>query len=229
VTFDAARVQAELSTSEASSNVGSQAFDVKVWTPSRSAPSGYLAEFDVDIVATVGGERQLQRVVLDRLGEESARNPDLAVARAPLRAAVADASKNLTETNPVALSDNWTGLALSGLSDPTYDRIVELANTGPGSRRIRPLSSRSLRLFLAFWRKVRHHAREPELVLCPSGHLQAEWHRNWRRHLEIEFCEDGHVFYGLFNGDRVHEGYDQSAAIVDFLQRYPGRPLMWGQ
>lgn len=230
MTFDA-RVRAELSAPEASSGVGSQAFDLHVWTPQFSAPSGHAGEFDVDILDTVGHERLQLLRLFQRLREEFAHDQDVGVLKAPLRAPLEDTSGTETETNPEAIADNWIGLALSGLSEVSYDRIAELANTGTGSRRTRTraLSSNSLRQFLSFWRRVRDHAREPEFVLCPNGHLQAEWHKNWHRHLEIEFCEDGNVFYGLFNGNRVHEGYEESTAMVDFLLGYPGKPLAWGQ
>jgi len=94
-----------------------------------------------------------------------------------------------TTVLPSAISSNWNDLAGGGLSEKTYQRLLELAGlsagwNGPGSL---GMNASSLWSFIAFWKQVRQISRDPELVLTPSGYVQAEWRKNDRHYLEIDF------------------------------------------
>lgn len=134
-----------------------------------------------------------------------------------------------TEALPPALEDNWIALALSGLSERAYERIQILARKPEGWRgsSSKPLRSDSLGDFLTFWNIVRPYAKEPEFALTPRGHIQAEWHKSWKRHLELEFVGNGRVFYGLFDKNSVHEGVGGLEELCGILQSRGSKPLRW--
>jgi hypothetical protein len=130
---------------------------------------------------------------------------------------------------PIAIRDNWSLLARSGLREPFFDRLARMAGhradwRGAGSK---ALTSASLAQFLAFWMKVKQAASEPEVALMPNGNLQVEWYRNARHHLDVEFTEDGRAFFGLLDGDAVHEGVEALDRLADWLLARPSKPLKW--
>lgn len=94
-----------------------------------------------------------------------------------------------TTVLPNAISSNWNDLARGGLSERIYQRLLELAGlpagwNGPGSL---GMNASSLWSFIAFWKQVRQISTDPELVLTPSGYVQAEWSKDNRHYLEIDF------------------------------------------
>lgn len=117
---------------------------------------------------------------------------------------------------PESIRQNWIGLAKSKLSQKTYGRILRLAIDAQ-NQGISPLKSGSLRTFLTFWEVVRDIAPEPDLTIARNGNIVAEWHKNWQRHLDIEFKEDGMVLYGLFIGKIVNEGRDVARVLAERL------------
>lgn len=137
--------------------------------------------------------------------------------------------KETLETLLLAIEANWNRLAFSGISEPSYQRLLRLAKKKAGWRGVgsQPLSTVSLRRFLEFWKLVRQTASEPEFALAPNGNLQVEWHKNRRRHLDIEFGEGFLVYYGLFDGSSVHEGAETVAQLVNMLVSRPSKPLRW--
>jgi hypothetical protein len=80
-------------------------------------------------------------------------------------------------TLPIAIASNWSRIALSRIGAPLYARLMNLAKREPGWRGpgSRSLDAASLRVFLEFWKLIRHSAVEPQVVLGPNGHIQAVW------------------------------------------------------
>jgi hypothetical protein len=134
------------------------------------------------------------------------------------------------EVLPPSLRNNWQGLATSGISEAQYARIKKLAHLPDGWRgeNSRPLSSKSLHNFLEFWRSVRSDSREPFLTLTPNGHLYAEWHASWKRHLDAEFSDMKGVYFGLFQGSNVLDGRDNAIDLATMLLARRVNPLKWG-
>jgi len=134
-----------------------------------------------------------------------------------------------TEALPAAIHANWYAILVADVSVEIYNQVVRIARleagwAGPYSQ---ALNSQSLRHFLRFWENVSEIAVDPELVMTTRGHLHAEWHKNRKRHLDIEFCDDGKVFYGLFDGTSIHEGIDRVGEVVAFLRGRRNNPLDW--
>jgi hypothetical protein len=144
---------------------------------------------------------------------------------------IAKGTQPKTASLPGAIQQNWMRLARSGIRQEAYERLLAFAAAPSVTTAVdtRPLHAQSLRYFLDFWEMVKGKAREPDLVLSPSGTLQAEWHLNWRKHLEIEFCEDGRAHFGLFSGKTVYEGYDGVTSIAKMLLERDDQPLKWGE
>lgn len=128
-----------------------------------------------------------------------------------------------------SLTDNWSRIALSGLSDQSFTMLKRLARNedgwcGPGSV---GLSASSVSNFLDFWSLIRISAVEPEFSLAPNGFLHVEWHENWKKHLDMAFRGDGRVIYGLFDGLNVHEGADYFQALALMLMERTSKPFNW--
>jgi hypothetical protein len=103
-----------------------------------------------------------------------------------------DEMRSAADTTPLSIALNWTRLTRAELSDKAYSKLFSIAARsegwrGPGSR---ALSSASLSVFLKFWSDVSREAAEPQFALMPNGHLCAEWFKNDRRHLDLEFADD---------------------------------------
>lgn len=137
--------------------------------------------------------------------------------------------RGTSDTLPIAIASNWSRLALSGIGAPLYARLMNLAKRepgwrGPGSRQ---LDAGSLRVFLEFWKLIRNSAVEPQLVLGPSGHIQAIWQRNSRRSLDLEFAATGAIYFGLFDGQSIQEGVDTVDQLANVLLNRTSEPLKW--
>ena len=136
-----------------------------------------------------------------------------------------------TDTMPDAIRANWYELAISRLSVDAFARLNFLANRqagwrGPGSM---ALSGASLSRFLRFWATVRAVAVEPELMLTPMGTLQAEWFKNYRQFLEIEFGQtDEGSNFGLIDRKTRLEGKAKPSELIQLLNSYrAGIAMTW--
>jgi hypothetical protein len=136
------------------------------------------------------------------------------------------ASVNVT---PLAVVLNWSRLARADLSRTSYSRLFALAMRPDGwrGRGSKVLSVASLSVFLKFWSLVSSDAAEPEFALMPNGHLSAEWFKNNRRHLDVEFAEDWMVYFGLFNGEGISEGKETIENLAAILRATKPKPLLW--
>ena len=138
-----------------------------------------------------------------------------------------------TSTLTDALRVNWPALAKSGLSDVTFERLLLLASKqegwrGEGSRALR---GASIAKFLRFWAIVRGFAREPELMLTPTGMLQAEWFKTYRQFLEVAFHdgENDSLSFGIVDRSHRLEGIVSQDQLVTILREYrDGKVLQWG-
>lgn len=136
-----------------------------------------------------------------------------------------------TDTMPDAIRANWYELAISRLSVEAFARLNFLANRqagwrGPGSM---ALSGASLSKFLRFWATVRSVAAEPELMLTPLGTLQAEWFKNHKQFLEIEFGQtDEGSNFGLIDRKTRLEGKAKPGEVIQLLKSYrAGIAITW--
>lgn len=134
-----------------------------------------------------------------------------------------------TESLREAIGNNWSRLAISKLSQQAFSRLEDLAAetdgwNGPNSKALSPMS---LRHFLRLWNEIRDEVLEPEFALASNGHLCAEWHSSWKKHLDLEFADDGRVFFGLFDGKSILEGVEKGAELSRMLLARKGQPLKW--
>jgi hypothetical protein len=133
------------------------------------------------------------------------------------------------EATPTSIALNLARLEAAKLAAATKARILALAMRrdgwrGPGSR---ALGATSLSTFLKFWGLIAREAAEPELALMPNGHLSAEWFKNSRRHIDLEFADDTTIYCGLFNGSAIWEGKDDAQNIATMLKGTASKPLLW--
>jgi hypothetical protein len=133
------------------------------------------------------------------------------------------------EATPLSIVLNWFRLGRAGLSDAAYSRLFAIAARPDGwrGRGSRALSATSLSVFLKFWGAVSHDATEPQFALLPNGNLSAEWFKNSRRHLDLEFADDWMIYCGLFNGDGIWEGKETVENIANVLRATVSKPLRW--
>ena len=145
-------------------------------------------------------------------------------------APVADQSKlDHFVSIPHAIHENWTALALSDISAKKYDVIYKLAAhkdgwRGPGSRGLR---GDCLRSFLSFWQQVKTVATAPHLTLSPNGNLIAQWFKNTKRNLVVEFMTGDRVYIGLQEGSTEYDAVDEATGAINFLTHRTSRPLRW--
>jgi hypothetical protein len=130
---------------------------------------------------------------------------------------------------PQVIVSNWSRLSRANLSGNIYGRILQIARRqdgwrGQGSKR---LTEEALKAWLDFWTAVSGNALEPALALTARGTLQAEWFRNSRRHLDLEFVSSERIFFGLFDGPAAYEGVDTIEALVPWLADHRAHPLQW--
>jgi hypothetical protein len=130
---------------------------------------------------------------------------------------------------PTAIASNWSRLAFSRIGAPLYARLMNLAKREPGWRGpgSRPLDAASLRAFLEFWKLIRDSAVEPQVVLGPSGQIQAIWRRNSRHSVDLEFAAKGAIYFGLFDGLSIQEGVDTADQLSKVLLNRTSEPLKW--
>lgn len=141
------------------------------------------------------------------------------------------AQVNLSEDSdslPMAVKFNQQLLEQCDFSDDTLNRINHLAALVEGwdygyGQSINPLS---LRNFLFFWLKIINTAEEPSLFLCSNGNIQAEWFKDSKCHLEIEFKRDICMF-SLFDKEKFSQGLDSLDNLVAILLERKPSPLVW--
>jgi hypothetical protein len=130
---------------------------------------------------------------------------------------------------PIGVRDSWQALAVSGISERLFGRILFIAILRQNSKQngSKPLSSESLRSFLRFWVLIRADAAEPFLSVAPNGHLCGEWHTSWSRHLDVEFAQEEMAYFGLFHGKEEIEGYSNISDLAKMIQSRPKNPFRW--
>ena len=112
-------------------------------------------------------------------------------------------------------------LECSGLSSLAKAKIARFRNKSI------PLNEESLESFLNFWEKVSSHSIEPELFLCPNGNLKAEWFKNYKKNLNIEFTKDNTAYLNLYDAKNVIEAIDNINEIARNLINRPTKPFNW--
>ena len=103
-----------------------------------------------------------------------------------------------------------------------FDHLSPYVISGKGLRRGLVQTDRAVGGLI-----ISGEAAEPFLSLTPDGHLYAEWHASWRRHLDVEFTADGQVYFGLFNNGNILEG---KLKLDDFHPMITGggqNPFCW--
>jgi hypothetical protein len=129
-----------------------------------------------------------------------------------------------TSALPEAISVNWRNLAGGGLSEKTYRRLLELASLPKGwnGRGSLSMNASSLWSFIAFWKQISQLSVEPDLVLTPNGCVQAEWGKDSRHYLEIDFRGSReNSFFALADGRRtVIEGATSLREILRIIKSY---------
>lgn len=138
-----------------------------------------------------------------------------------------DSRRANTAALPIAIQSNWFEWQRAALGENSKRRIATFAAEREGwlGEGTHPLTQRSLNDFLTFWRLIAHAASEPEFALAPTGHLQAEWHRDWRHHLEILFLGDGRVRYSALFGKNTHCGECGVGKLKDVILSLSSRLL----
>jgi hypothetical protein len=140
-------------------------------------------------------------------------------------------SPRLTDTTPGSISVNRTRLTRAKLSLDSIRNVFRLAARVDGWRGAgsRSLESGSLSTFLEFWTSFTSlkGRKEPAFTLAANGNLIAEWYKNKNRHLDIEFCSDGQLYFGLFNGKSVLEGIATGDELALILGALLHSPLKW--
>lgn len=136
-------------------------------------------------------------------------------------------SSPTTDTSPPAISYNFQLLEHAGFSQKTKKRIEYLAYLKEGWLGNGGLSLDNLSLsnFLKLWLRIKAKATEPDLVLCPNGNIQAEWFKNSKRNLLIEFQREKAIYI-------LNDGKSHIPAIDDFenlviLTNRPSQPFRW--
>jgi hypothetical protein len=134
-----------------------------------------------------------------------------------------------TSSIPEATKSNWYNIEQSDLSIDLYSAILKLAHKpmswrGVGSKK---LISSSLSEFLNFWQNVKNSAIEPEVVLLPNGNIQAEWYKNDKHFLEIEFGSNQMLLFGLFDGKKVYEGTGELIEVITIAKLNSSKALNW--
>ena len=137
-----------------------------------------------------------------------------------------------TTVLPTAISSNWNDLAGGGLSEKVYQRLLELASLTPGwnGEGSVGMNASSLWSFIAFWKQVRQISTDPELVLTPRGHVQAEWSKDYRHHFEIDFRGAAEsCYFTLVDGRKtLIEGAAPLQEILAIIKSHKhGTALTW--
>lgn len=89
---------------------------------------------------------------------------------------------------------------LRAVSTNVAERVSELQEFAVEDDEQDDISTDSLQWFINFM--IEHNElREPELVLSTTGHIHAEWHESWDKHVEVVFLPNGEVRYVVFTPD----------------------------
>ena len=132
-------------------------------------------------------------------------------------------------TSPFPISSNIQLLEECNFSDETRRRIEYLAYLPEGwhGGEGHSLNPMSLRNYLNFWLDIKKDAIEPDLFLCPNGNIQAEWFKNSKRNLSIEFKRNEALLI-LIDGKNIRQINEENFENLaqELLQR-PGFPLKW--
>lgn len=134
-----------------------------------------------------------------------------------------------TNLLPESITANWTLFADAALPISLASRLLMLANLadGWGEGAGQKLTGLSVTAFLRFWKGASASApTTPFLTLTYSGHLQAEWHASWRRHLQIEFISTEKTLVGLVEGNDQWTGKASVFGALEACNR-SGQPLRW--
>jgi hypothetical protein len=180
-----------------------------------------ISDLHVIIPLADTGSRQ---ILLSDRGERASVSANLAA-----RLAARPQEQPTVNTMPQVIESNWTRLFRANLSSTLYSRIMQIARRqdgwrGQGSKGLTP---EALKTWLDFWTAVNDIASEPALALTARGTLQAEWFRNSRSHLDLEFVSKDRIFFGLIDGHAAYEGVDTSKALVSWLAQHHAQPLQW--
>jgi hypothetical protein len=134
-----------------------------------------------------------------------------------------------TTALPIPITQNMQLLKDANFSKKTADRINYLANLEVGwhANAGQTLNPLSLRNFLNLWLDIRTDANEPDLVLCSNGNIQAEWFKNTKRNLAIEF-RAGDAIYVLQDGESYVPAIDDLDNLKRTLTSRNPSPFSWG-
>lgn len=128
---------------------------------------------------------------------------------------------------PDVLSQNQQRLKEAKFSLLLSTKIERLAyKTSPDCS---SLSTKSLQNFLTFWnlaKKLDPKIVEPDVFLCPNGNLQAEWYKNSKRQLAIEFGNEFSLCVCM-NGEKVFSSKDGINGLASTLSVHTDHPLRW--
>lgn len=136
----------------------------------------------------------------------------------------------LTSVVPSALRANWLSLQRAKLTASTKTRINQLAQLPDGWRGSgsKCLSAESLRTFLRLWEQVHPPSKEPFITLAPNGQVFLEWHKSWRKHLDVQCFPDDQVIFGLLEGTNEIGGKCDTSALLTLINARGGTALKWG-
>jgi hypothetical protein len=131
-------------------------------------------------------------------------------------------------SSPKSLKHSLQMLEDCAFTKATRKRIVELAYKEEGwdfgyGLSLNPVS---LIKFLSFWLAVKANKNEPELFLCQNGNLQAEWYKNSKNNLILEFTPNSAMCILNCRID-PYIGKDTYAKLVQRLGNHTSLPLKW--
>ncbi len=129
-----------------------------------------------------------------------------------------------SESLPASLAQNQQSLEHANFSDELAERIKGFAyKVRSSGQSLNPIS---LHNFLSFWISIKNEACEPDVFLCNNGNIQAEWYKNSKRHLVIEF---GPIFAicVLIDRDVIWKGKERLLNLAGILNIHSSRPLKW--
>ena len=126
----------------------------------------------------------------------------------------------------------WLPLLKSGLSKQAFDALGSIAASLVTDNEDTRSSAfvHSVLVFLRFWECVRFKATEPEFILLPSGHLQADWATGPNNFLVIEFRSVNRIFFGLYERGQIIEGSAEDDKLVksaDDLAKLTSTRQIW--
>jgi hypothetical protein len=160
-------------------------------------------------------------------GAAPAQYEQTAVPEGKPRITKSDAS--LTNVVSHSLRSNWARLQNADLPADIDAKIRQLSQLAEGwrGRGSKPLTADSLRTFLDFWGHLPTARKKPFIALSPSGTIFLEWHRTWKKHLDVECANDGTVVFGLIRGETVIEGKAPASEAVATLNAGAVSPFGW--